>query len=377
MSWRNSRLAMRSPDRFLALLGLATVGVIVWLGTSVYRSFEKTTAADDHALKTERLRGTITHLDEVLTMSARMTAATGEPRWEQRYRTFEPQLDAAIRQAMEIAESLGSPGMTTLTYQANQRLVTMEKQAFDFVREKNPDAARALLFSPEYEQEKARYSRGVTEFADALERAANTLSRSTRRSMMLRLALVSVVFVLLAATWAWVLRLLRRWQSDLVDSHARISRQSAVLDGINRVLQAALTCDTEQSLAITCLEVARDLTHSRGAMLGELDPEGRFIVLARLGAAGGPAPEGDLARSTPHPELEPAIQELWTQVAASGQPRRLPLPPRTQTPGPEGPTTSPREVLFGVPLKRRAETTGLIALVAFEQDDTTGLVLLC
>ncbi len=43
-----------------------------------------------------QLRGTIIHPDEVLTMSARMAAATGNLWWEERYRGFEPRLDAAI-----------------------------------------------------------------------------------------------------------------------------------------------------------------------------------------------------------------------------------------------------------------------------------------
>lgn len=38
----------------------------------------------------------IMHLDEVLTMSARMGAATGDPKWKKRYDKFEPELDKVI-----------------------------------------------------------------------------------------------------------------------------------------------------------------------------------------------------------------------------------------------------------------------------------------
>jgi hypothetical protein len=42
----------------------------------------------------QQLSDEIIYLDEVLTMSARMAASTGNLEWENRYRTFEPKLDA-------------------------------------------------------------------------------------------------------------------------------------------------------------------------------------------------------------------------------------------------------------------------------------------
>ena len=49
------------------------------------------------------MAGEIVHLDEVLTMSARMAASTGSLKWEQRYGIFEPKLDKAIKRAIELA----------------------------------------------------------------------------------------------------------------------------------------------------------------------------------------------------------------------------------------------------------------------------------
>ena len=45
----------------------------------------------------------IVHLDEVLTMAARMAAATGDMAWEERYRSAEPNLGAAIEEAIRLA----------------------------------------------------------------------------------------------------------------------------------------------------------------------------------------------------------------------------------------------------------------------------------
>jgi two-component system, sensor histidine kinase and response regulator len=241
-----NRFETRSPSRFLALLVVVTVAVIVWLGWSVHHSSQTMADADRRALKIERLRGIIVHLDELLTMSARMAAATGERQWEERYLQFEPELDAAIAEARELAAGIGGPGMTELTYEANQRLVDLEKQAFDLVRQRQLEGAQAVLLSPEYEREKERYSRGVAEFGAALETATAAVARSVRRSAVLRLGLMSVVLLALVGTWVGLLRVLHRWQMDLVESHEQLLRNEEDLRRYREHLEELVRERTER-----------------------------------------------------------------------------------------------------------------------------------
>ena len=53
-------------------------------------------------VRLQELIGIIKTSDEILTMSARLAAATGDPEWEERYLKSEPILDAAIKEAMQI-----------------------------------------------------------------------------------------------------------------------------------------------------------------------------------------------------------------------------------------------------------------------------------
>ena len=46
------------------------------------------------------------------------------------------------------------------------------------------------------------------------------------------------------------------------------------LAGINQILQAALTCKTEEELGLTCLNVARNITQSRFGCIGEITKDG-------------------------------------------------------------------------------------------------------
>jgi hypothetical protein len=136
--------------------------------------------------------------------------------------------------------------MTELTYEANQQLVEMEKRAFELVRQANQEAAQAVLLSPEYEREKERYSRGVAEFGAALELATQVVARSARRSTALRLGLVSVAVLTLMGTWVGVLRILHRWQVDLVQSHERLARNEEDLQRHREHLEELVRERTER-----------------------------------------------------------------------------------------------------------------------------------
>ena len=81
----------RMPRRFLTATVLLSAIVLAWLGLRTYGGYRLARQTTERASQIERLRGTITHLDEVLTMSARMAAVTGEPEWEERYQRFEQQ----------------------------------------------------------------------------------------------------------------------------------------------------------------------------------------------------------------------------------------------------------------------------------------------
>lgn len=50
--------------------------------------------------------------------------------------------------------------------------------------------------------------------------------------------------------------------------------EKALLDGINRILQEALTCETEEELGKICLRVAVELTRSQYGFIAEINSTG-------------------------------------------------------------------------------------------------------
>lgn len=66
---------------------------------------------------------------------------------------------------------------------------------------------------------------------------------------------------------------LEREMAERKRAEERANRQKATQEGINRILEAALTCDTEQELGRTSLLVAEELTGSKFGFIAELNPQ--------------------------------------------------------------------------------------------------------
>ena len=133
------------PTKLIGIAALTTLAVLAWSSWFVYDAYQTVRDTNTRIVGLERVRGEIVHLDEVLTMSASMAAATGEVAWIDRYRSFEPKLDTAIKKAVDIARRPGIADAIRETDAANIELVRMENQAFEWVRERKLEEARAIL----------------------------------------------------------------------------------------------------------------------------------------------------------------------------------------------------------------------------------------
>ena len=170
MNRENAPSNVRNPITVLTIVLVMTSVVLAGFGWSSYHLYRDAQAATQRHLRIEELLAAIIHLDEVLTMSARMAAFTGDLQWENRYRRFEPQLDAAIKEATALAPGAHSGEAAAETDAANIKLVEMENRAFDLVRQGRAEEAKAVLFSDEYETQKQVYAQGMTRFAKPKKR---------------------------------------------------------------------------------------------------------------------------------------------------------------------------------------------------------------
>lgn len=214
------RINLHSLLGFVGFTSLLTVG----FGFATYLSSERLLQADRARDEVLALQATVLHDDEILTMSARMAAATGDTKWELRYREFEPQLAQALQRLKLLGLQPRAQGLAEETDAANARLVEMENRAFALVRAGEGRAAAALLASPAYEDQKTIYSRGMLELQQQMsDSAARDLIEYQTLARWLALSLT--LFLLLSfGGWIAITVLSRRSRSRLKDLNEHIIR---------------------------------------------------------------------------------------------------------------------------------------------------------
>ena len=176
---------VRRPTNLVKTTAIATLVLFMPLVASTIASYRSFNRLVQNEFRLQRLSDRITYLDEVLTMSARLNAATGDPRWEERYLDHVPELDTTIAASIDLAPNSYDTSDAAETEAANQKLVAMEEQSFDLVKNGQAQAALDLLLSTTYLQEKERYSAGVMERQAAIDAQIQGKIESYRRRLML------------------------------------------------------------------------------------------------------------------------------------------------------------------------------------------------
>ncbi len=139
-----------------------------------------------------------------------------------------------------------------------------------------------------------------------------------------------------------------------------VLRQSAMLEGMNRILRETLTSQTDKEVAQVCLSVAEELTGSKFGFIGETNKAGHFntIALSDPGWISCKMPKSNAVAMIRDME----IRGIWSGVIKTERSLIVndPASHHDRVGIPEGhpPLTS----FLGVPLKQAGRTIGMIAL---------------
>ncbi len=149
--------------------------------------------------------------------------------------------------------------------------------------------------------------------------------------------------------------------TDRKRAEERIRRQSALLQGINRIFVETLTCKTEEVLWLICLRVAEELTQSRFSFINLLNDQGCLDAVA-ISDPGGAACR--MVDKSGHRKLPTGfkVHGIYGRVLLDGQgfftndpashPDSIGLP--------EG--HPPLTAFLGVPLLQGEKTIGMVGL---------------
>jgi serine phosphatase RsbU (regulator of sigma subunit) len=223
------------------LVTLILFGLGGWSSWGLYQGFGKISSVE---FRLKHLTGEIVHLDEVLTMSARMAANSGDPKWEDRYRTFETRLDAAIKETARLAPDAFDASASAQTDAANLALVAMENRSFELVREKRLAEASQVLFSSAYEAEKRVYAEGMNKMTRSIQtRIDENMERYQRRAAIV-IALSIPAFIILALGWFGVITRLRHHMAWRRRAEAELAESRRQIAARERELEIASTIQT-------------------------------------------------------------------------------------------------------------------------------------
>ncbi|MEK7390310.1 MAG: ATP-binding protein [Elusimicrobiota bacterium] len=150
----------------------------------------------------------IGRLDEVLTMSARLGAATADKKWERRYHEHAPKLDLAIRSVFEV---ITDRELIERLDAVNQELVGMETRAFDLTRAGRGAQALSLLNGAQYAAAKDDYARFLAQIRSAAHQDWKNRSATEQRWLFAAENSRPLGLIVILASWIVVLWKLLRY----------------------------------------------------------------------------------------------------------------------------------------------------------------------
>ncbi|HEX2805197.1 MAG TPA: bifunctional diguanylate cyclase/phosphodiesterase, partial [Kineosporiaceae bacterium] len=271
-------MRIQAATRFtLMLLALLTalVGVQV-IGLTAQRSADRSA---DSRVQLARDVEQIRYYDELLTMSARLAAASGDTSYVERYQQAVPKLDRVIGEAMSVVPDRAADDAVRATDQANQALIALEEDSFRRLAAGDRAGAYAYVTSTRYARLKAEYRQGMDVAVERLQLAsARQRARATRRQQLGLAAGVgaAALLALLSAATARGLHRSQRARSR-VEEQLRVQAYADPLTGLaNRRLfrehlaTALATADPgELAVLFADLDHFKTVNDTRGHAAGD------------------------------------------------------------------------------------------------------------
>ena len=280
--------------KFVSLMIVISFVGLIFVSYRIYYTAPLIQENIKKVLKLKQLRSEVTYLDEVLTMSARLAAATGEARWENRYHQFEPALDKVLQ---ELSAFSTKKEFIQAIDEANTQLVDMETQAFGLVKKRQSKAALELLLSEKYEIQKEIYQKNLEFSNDGLEQTVETqLSWIQKR---VRINFFMQVFSILLGMFLWPIALasIRNWKSQIAELDSHLNTLKGVIDAHSIVAMTSTSGEIIYANDKFC-EVSK---YSRRELLGQnhrlinsgYHPKAFFVDMWKT-IAGGMIWQGDI-----------------------------------------------------------------------------------
>ncbi len=192
---------------FVLFLSISTLILFVFL---IWNSYLHVETTDKAYFELRALQGEVKYCDEALTMSAYMSAATGDEIWENRYNQFSVKLDSLIKENSRIAKIVNAMDYAIGIDSINRSLVLIEKQAFSLCNNEQNLAALELLNSQNYKELKADYRNYIDKINYVIIAHLQKDLKYHRIWRIIALIAISIVVPFLFLVWFIIIRAFQR-----------------------------------------------------------------------------------------------------------------------------------------------------------------------
>lgn len=284
-------------DRLLwgITLGAAlALAVFLWLLVTSLRGYQSAIVQLAAINRMEQLLDQLRFFDEVLTMSARMSAATDDPHWAANYRRTGSRLNEALQETVRLAPAWGGGSAAAETNAARAKLAARESRVFELVRQGRKAEALQFLAGNEFQAEKRIYTGGAEEVRQLLKQTS-TAVRARRNVEMRRVALAAAIGVpLLTLGWLLVFQAARRRRAAAVESTRLLLKQTAALTGFKAAL--------DEHAIVTIVDAGGKITYVND----------KFCAISRYSREELIGQDHRMVNSGYHPKA--LFRELWQTI---------------------------------------------------------------
>jgi diguanylate cyclase (GGDEF)-like protein/PAS domain S-box-containing protein len=222
------------PSTWLAASMVLAMALLIAFSLFVWNRYAHYRLLQNRSSTTQRFSAEFIYYDEVLTMSAKMAAASGDPSWEQRYLIFDKKLSESLKEAKAFTPKAFIGAATAAVDQANNKLVDMEKQAFLLVQQGNLQAASTRLAGQAYQEQKEIYKNGIDKINTRVQEIASKALTAFQRQAVIGAATFLIVLLILFFS-------MLGWTRALAGQIGHVQRAEAVARALNKDLEAKVT----------------------------------------------------------------------------------------------------------------------------------------
>jgi len=229
----------------MTIFVLMTIVSFGWLSWHLYASYQLVTHVVEHDAKIIQLQQEITRLDQILTLLTQIATTRGDPKYIEEYNQLAEVLDKTIMEAMAFSPLEIRQAVSEKTQVANKKLVDMEKQAFEWVKNGKKKEAINLVFSEEYEQQKAIYAQGLKTLTDYLAILMEGQIQEIEKTKIVALSVSATVFIIVIFVIAGVIYIFRhqnKINQQLKTTKSQLQAANTELYQFKTTLDMTLDC---------------------------------------------------------------------------------------------------------------------------------------